>query len=84
MQANLDAFQKHLNGRSDFALYKNLRNTVAISDNLQWKEFYERITEPIVSENKDIPLLAPYKIKDGQRRNNQNVEKVSALELLSI
>lgn len=79
MHENLDAFQKHLNGRSDFALYENLKNTVAISDNLQWKEFYERITVPIVSKNKDLPLLAPYKIGNGQRRSNQNVEKISAL-----
>jgi RecA-family ATPase len=76
MHENID---KHLNGRSDFALYENLKNTVAISDNLQWKELYERITAPIVSKNKDIPLLGPYKIEDGQRRSNQNVEKVSAL-----
>jgi len=79
MYENHDSFKKHLNDRSDFALYENLRNTIALSDNLEWRELYKRITKPIVSEAKDIPLLAPYKIKNGGRRSNQNVEKVSAL-----
>jgi hypothetical protein len=79
MNGNAQLFNEHLNKSANFAIYEGLLNTKALSSEFKWIEFYERITEPLISTNKNTPLIGAYKIKDGYKRSNANVEEISAL-----
>jgi hypothetical protein len=75
----LELFQNYLQDKSDLVLFNNITNTSAKPANKAWEKFFSILTTPIITENKDTFCIGPYRLNENMRRNNPNVESISAL-----
>lgn len=79
-QHQLELFQEHLDSTGDFSIYKNIKSTTAKpAYDIKWRDFYENLTYPRISESKDTWLLGPYELNSDAKRSNTNVISVTAL-----
>ena len=73
-------FQEHLNTKGSLCLFENLTSTKAISGHKAWKKFYTALTNQIVTEDKNVPLIGPFSLLPNKStRASDHVATITAL-----